>query len=274
MLCELNCKFMSANMVTSHGKTAVVLEKTTRDFSLRVIFPYDAPPLIPHPYLSLLLEQSSSAGGFTLNDKDCPGFTQLFRHPHPPRIIETKRDGSDALRGGEASARQHEDGLRLTSIVTTSPALINEPGYGASLGSGERSPRAAITASSVTETEPCSTHSRSVAASVGKEGEGSGTAGGKGGGASIFGVAFDDYIGEDGVCLPAAPTMTSTVTSGGRTSVEMASSDRGGGGEALASIEEDRRWVRMGVDELGWLVLGCGVCGRGGEGRTMFSGID
>lgn len=67
----------------------------------------------------------------------------------------------------------------------------------------------------------------------------------RGGGASIFGVAFDDYIGEEGVRHPVGATATTMTAAGG------SSSGGGDGGagcqavegeEAHASVEEDRRW--------------------------------
>lgn len=65
---------------------------------------------------------------------------------------------------------------------------------------------------------------------------------GKGGVASIFGVAFDDYIGEEGVRLPSTMTTGPVAWEGGGGSATVESSDVGGGsGKSRACIEEDRR---------------------------------
>ena len=53
-------------------------------------------------------------------------------------------------------------------------------------------------------------------------------------------MAFDDYIGEEGVRPPFSATATGGSAGGAR--VERAKSDGSNDGEAHASIEEDRRW--------------------------------
>lgn len=64
---------------------------------------------------------------------------------------------------------------------------------------------------------------------------------GKGGGASIFGVAFDDYIGEDGM-IATDPVVSSTGVHGGRRAQdEMGRDGEVGRGDKRARVEEERR---------------------------------
>lgn len=65
----------------------------------------------------------------------------------------------------------------------------------------------------------------------------------KGGGASIFGVAFDDYIGEDGVRAPGggAPDASGDGSNAGYRGYESGSKGDAGLGDLRAKFEEDRR---------------------------------
>lgn len=79
-------------------------------------------------------------------------------------------------------------------------------------------------------------------------------ASGKGGGVSIFGVAFDDYIREDGVCSsPASPGVAfsqgvagavecSEGGTRGGTRLIRSETEAGGAGDTRATVEEDRRY--------------------------------
>lgn len=64
---------------------------------------------------------------------------------------------------------------------------------------------------------------------------------GKGGGASIFGVAFDDYIGEDGM-IATDPVVSATGVHGGRKAQdEMGRDGDVGRSDKRARVEEERR---------------------------------
>ncbi|CAN0041853.1 unnamed protein product, partial [Ectocarpus sp. 8 AP-2014] len=62
---------------------------------------------------------------------------------------------------------------------------------------------------------------------------------GSGGGASIFGVAFDDYIGEEGVRSP--PNAAGATAAAAAAAAAEGAESAGAAGEARAKIEEDRR---------------------------------
>ena len=77
-------------------------------------------------------------------------------------------------------------------------------------------------------------------------------ASGKGGSVSIFGVAFDDYIGEDGVvalssCKPNT-TAGAEAVADAATPFAWIESDAVGAGDTRATIEEDRRCD----EKIGW----------------------
>lgn len=166
---------------------------------------------------------------------------QLFRHPHPPRKFE-ERTGVGVSR--EAAPEAGAD----TSEAATSPTLTEVGELYPTVDSTEdchaaaapaAAPAAANTTGLGTEAESGLTRLgiRSQSASVAGE---RAEARGRGGGASIFGVAFDDYIGEEGVRSPFSATATGASADGAR--IERARSDGNNTGVAHASIEEERRW--------------------------------
>lgn len=175
--------------------------------------------------------------GLTLSRESRSGFVQLFRHPHPPRKFE-ERTGVGASREAapEAGADISETATSstLAEVGELYPTVDSTEG-----GHTAAAPAAANTTGLGTEAEPGPTRLGIGSQSVSVAGERA-EARGRGGGASIFGVAFDDYIGEEGVRSPFSATATGASADGAR--IERARSDGNNTGVAHASIEEDRRW--------------------------------
>lgn len=204
------------------------------------------PPCTPH------LAHRSIAGAITLDAT--PGFIQLFRHPHPPRSIDAGSsvdDFSTRSSPGAGPARANE-GAEATPPLTTVSAALDVAAVASVASAVPRRDRAPVAptegATAIAGVRPAAVNG--TEAHVGDAaGDPSGgrpgvtSVGGerKGGGASIFGVAFDDYIREDGVCPPGPPAAT-TALSGGGARQERVVSDGASAAEARASVEEDRRW--------------------------------
>lgn len=181
----------------------------------------------------------NAGAGLTLSRENRSGFVQLFRHPHPPRKFEER-----TRVGASREAAPEAGGVHPASETATSPTPAENVELHPTVDSteGGHTATAAVNAAGLgTGTEPGPTRLGIGSRSVSVEGVGMGGGGG-GGGASIFGVAFDDYIGEDGVRPPFSATATGASASGAR--VERARSDGSGNGVAHASIEEERRWGR------------------------------
>lgn len=200
------------------------------------------PPCSPH------LPHRSIAGAITLDAP--PGFTQLFRHPHPPRTVDTGSSVDEfstrsSPRAGPARANEGAEAMPLLTTVSAAldvAAVAAVPRRDGALVA----PTEGVTAiagvhpAAVNGTE---THVGAAAGDPSGGRPGATSVGGerKGGGASIFGVAFDDYIREDGVCPPGPPAAT-TALSGEGTRQERVVSDGASAAEARASVEEARRW--------------------------------
>lgn len=188
-----------------------------------------------------------------------PGFVQLFRHPHPPRnrnAYTAAVAGTAAAVGAPASRPKEppsrpppEDiagteptaGFSPSSSLAEAAAAAKKQGSTTEEGSKEAlrseaaGPYGAFDSAGRSIREGIGTDNPADAVTVervGLESEGSS------GGASIFGVAFDDYISEEGVRFPptAAATAAVVAAAGGVESGAAAA------GEARAKIEEDRRW--------------------------------
>lgn len=174
----------------------------------------------------------NAGAGLTLSREDRSGFVQIFRHPHPPRkFSERSEEPSDVGTSREAYPEANVDTTSETASVMETLELS------ATVDSTE----AAATAASLgigTEPGPPRLGNRSVSASSGR-GQSVEGGGGRGGGASIFGVAFDDYIGEEGVRTPFWSKEKRASEDGAR--IERAKSDGATAGETQASIEEERR---------------------------------
>lgn len=181
---------------------------------------------------------------------------QLFRHPHPPRQTTKKLQGhsnkpaaaaaaatavESATSGGEAT----DDPWVSTAAVRSQTASVES--FIAAKGGLRRSSAQAWVGTG-----------RSAAAggaAWGQLGGGldtipsvaSANVSAEGGGASIFGVAFDDYIGEDGV--RASPEWVDRAGGGAAGAVVGGGIGCGGcgggtgskGGRSRASVQEDER---------------------------------
>ncbi|CAM9811589.1 unnamed protein product, partial [Sphacelaria rigidula] len=201
--------------------------------------------------------------GITLSERH-PGFVQLFRHPHPPRQTTKKLEGhsnkppaaaaaaatavESAISGGEAT----DDPWVSTAAVRSQTASVES--FIAAKGGLRRSSAQAWVGTG-----------RSAAAggaAWGQLGGGldtipsvaSANVSAEGGGASIFGVAFDDYIGEDGV--RASPEWVDRAGGGAAGAVVGGGIGGGGcgggtgskGGRSRASVQEDERALAFAYD--------------------------
>lgn len=194
-----------------------------------------------------------------------PGFVQLFRHPHPPRNRNAYTAAvTGAAAAGSASATRRKDPPSRPSpgdIAGAEPtadfSLLSNMAAAAAAAVAAKERGAPAGEGSIEGLRSAATGPDGASDSAGKsirEGIGTGSptdaimaerAGlepeGSGGGASIFGVAFDDYIGEEGVRSPPNAAGATAAVAAAAAAAEGAEST-GAAGEARAKIEEDRRW--------------------------------
>ena len=166
------------------------------------------------------------AAGLKLSDKDRPAFVQIFRHPHPPRKLNVRTSDSATTAVSKPAA----------TFLSSSPRIVATP----------TASRARDDGLAMKSRDGCAVSAVGGGSGGGdggarfEESDGAGTGEAR---ASIFGVAFDDYIGEEGVLHPPHPATGGGSGGGGDCGggARFDGNNGGGGGEACASIEEDRR---------------------------------
>ncbi|CAM9221484.1 unnamed protein product, partial [Scytosiphon promiscuus] len=224
----------------------------------------------------------SFGGGFTLSGKRRPGFVQLFRHPHPPRNVNASTSTADTVALASTPAtdstssrpsrgrRDVTPASKAGTATIVSPSGVRRAAAAEKEEEEEEEEEAGVEEQHAPEAQQDSIEGRPCKSpgAGGADGAGSGAEDApptavvavvgegadketKGGGASIFGVAFDDYIGEEGVRHHVSATVTATAAAGGgsgRGGTGGDGADGGDGGEARASVEEDRRALAFARD--------------------------
>lgn len=192
-----------------------------------------------------------------LSDKSS-GFVQLFRHPHPPRRVDSAACPPIASvpECTASSATLQPSREADTKAAVTAPVVPVEYVKESTARSGTGVAAKAKRSSSEKSTRGSGGFAdggfiqavRSPAAKLGNN-EGGGSVvkdTGKGGGASIFGVAFDDYIGEDGVrALPGTIDRAEAEIVGRESRLQDGGHSDGNAGrirDMPTGLQEDRRW--------------------------------
>lgn len=177
-----------------------------------------------------------SGQGLTLSERSA-GFVQLFRHPHPPRRVGELSSFAVPTKRGESRVAPVDPPSESTSPKPPAMATVAE-GLIAGREETETLGRAAMATS---------TSAANVDAFIALKGEGLRRPAGV---ASIFGVAFDDYISEDGVRAPPGMGDRAGVVGGagpGDGDIEAVGVGGSGSGSLRAGVEEDRRYDAVGL---------------------------